>query len=102
MHINNGRYKSPKRLHALESKLIQPQTMVSVRTGIAIEIPIDSERYEEIIILVLNFHQTETIRIQEGERIAQIIITKTSRRTYHRKRFSFLGRIIFCEALRKC
>ena len=37
---------------------------------------IDSERYEEIIILVLNFHQTETIRIQEGERIAQIIITK--------------------------
>ena len=88
-------------LHALESKLIQPQTMVSVRTGIAKEIPkgyygaikgrsgnafhrnmiifndaIDSERYEEIIILVLNFHQTETICIQEGEQIAQIIITK--------------------------
>ena len=36
----------------------------------------DSERYEEIIILVLYFHQTETIRIQEDERIAQIIITK--------------------------
>ena len=88
-------------LQALESKLIQPQTMVSVRMGIAIEIPkgyygaikgrsgnafhrnmiifndaIDSERCEEITILMLNFHQTETIRIKEGERIAQIIITK--------------------------
>ena len=88
-------------LQALESKLIQPQTMVSIRMGIAIEIPkgyygaikgrsgnafyrnmiifndaIYSEIYEEIIILVLNVHQTETLRIQEGERIAQIIITK--------------------------
>lgn len=88
-------------LYALKDEDIPPQTTLFIRTGINICVPegyygaikgrsgnafirnmfvfndvINTGYQDEIAVLIMNFNVSTTLHIKEGERIAQIILTK--------------------------
>ncbi len=91
-------------LHALEHAIIDPGARVSVRTGIAIEVPdghaglvlprsglalrhgialvnapglIDPGYRGEVLVLLLNTDRSQRVSLRAGDRIAQLVLIRT-------------------------